>query len=129
MFRERDSASLPVVSHEPVDQVLEIFLAAGAWLWIDVLLFDAGGDLLEAALAREHRLGLLVLPAGIAVGEELVVGAVFDQPSRALEAAGQRVEPADMAVHQVDRIERLATDLGVEVEAAIAEAAILEDLI
>src|SRR5688572_15342543 len=36
---------------ETVDQVLEILLPPRPWLRVDVLLFDAGGDLLERAFA------------------------------------------------------------------------------
>src|SRR6185437_8625977 len=103
----------PRHSHEPVDQVLVVFLLAGARLWIDVLLFDARGDLLEAALAREHRLGFFLLPAGVTGLDGALIGAVLEDRGGGLEATGENIEAADMAVHQIDGVERLAADLGV----------------
>ena len=44
-----------------------------------------------------------------------------------LGAAGEGVHPADVGVEQVDRVDALAADLGVEVGAAAAESALLED--
>ena len=43
-----------------------------------------------------------------------------------LQAAGEGVHAADVGVEQVDRLEAFAADLGVEVDAAGGEAAVLQ---
>ena len=45
------------------------------------------------------------------------------------QAAGAGIHRADMGMQQVVRVDRLAADLGVEVEAAGGEAAGLQDLV
>jgi hypothetical protein len=70
-----------------------------------------------------------LVPAGVADVLRLVEGAVLDHRRRALEAARQHIEAADMAMQQVGRFDRLAPHLGVEVEAALAQPTGLEDLV
>src|SRR5690606_14792922 len=100
----------------------------GPGLRVEVLLFDARGDLFETALARKHCFGLALLPAGIAGVEGLLVGAVLEDRGRSLEAARENIERVILALSEVEGVERLTAHLGVEVEAAIAQAAILQDL-
>ena len=45
---------------------------------------------------------------------------------RDLKTTGKRIHTADMGVEQVDRFEALAADLGIEVDAARRETAVLE---
>ena len=55
---------------------------------------------------------------------ELAVGA---DGGGDLQAPGEGVHAADVGVEQVDRLEALAADLGVEVHAARGEPAVLEE--
>ena len=66
----------------------------------------------------EERLAARAIPAGVAVGHEPIDAAIGGQGLDTQQRAGQLVEAADVAVEQVDRIDRLAAHLGVEVEAA-----------
>src|SRR5688500_12383008 len=60
-----------------VDDVLQIFLAAGSRLRLDVLLHHAVGDIFQRALAGQHRPAFSGAPAGVALlqwaGERLVL--------------------------------------------------------
>src|SRR5690606_32091954 len=100
--------SAPLGSDEPVDEVLEIFLLAGLRLGVELGLEDAVGDLLEAALARKHSLALALVPAGIAGLAGVLERPVLEDRRGCLEAAGEHIEAADMAVDEIDRIDRLA---------------------
>src|SRR5690606_22911454 len=73
-----------LTSDEPVDQVLEIFLLPRARLGIDVVLEHPGRNLLEAALARQHGLGLALVPAGIALLTRRLERAVIEDRRRCL---------------------------------------------
>src|SRR5690606_29221843 len=100
----------------------------GARLGIDIVGFHLGGDIGEAQLAGENVLAQPVVPTGIALIEQPVEFAILDHGRSALEATSQRIEPPDMAVEQIGGIERLATQLGVEIETALAQPALLENV-
>ena len=90
---------------------------------------DVVGQIVERTLAGEDGPAFLALPAGVAVRDEGVELAVLDDLLGDQQAAGAGVHRADMGDQQIVGIERLAADLGVEVEAALAEAAGLEDVV
>src|SRR5690606_7016558 len=70
-----------------------------------------------------------IVPTGVAIVEQLVELTIFNEGNGALEAAGEGIETADVTMEQIGRIERLATDLGVEIEAALAQTALLQDVV
>src|SRR5271167_1594749 len=103
-------------SQIPVHQVFEILLAAGLGLRIEPRTLDAIGDLGEAAPTRQHLEAIASAPLGVAIGDEGIELAILDHRRRGEEPARQRVDAADMAMKEIDWIERLAAHLGVEVE-------------
>ncbi len=67
------------------------------------------------------------VPTGVALAEQFFEFAVGEHCVRDFEAAGEGVHAADVGVEQIDRLEAFAADFGVEVDAALGEAAIFED--
>src|SRR5579863_4051417 len=106
-----------VASDVAVQQVLQELLPSRSGLGLDPLARDPAGDFLQRDLAFEHRLGAGRVPTGIALGEEAVVFAVFDQFARRDKRLRADIEAADMAEQQVLRIDRLAPHFRVEVQA------------
>ena len=66
------------------------------------------------------------VPRAVALLEHPVEHAVLADRGGDLQAAGKGVHAADVGVEQIDRLEALAADLGVEVQAAGREAAVLQ---
>ena len=67
------------------------------------------------------------VPRGVAVLDHAGQLAVGADRGGDLQALGEGVHAADVGVEQVDRLEALAADLGVEVQPAGGEAAVLQD--
>ena len=70
-------------------------------------------------------------PPHAGVASLLAIGelALLDEIGRDQEGPGERVERPDVGMEQVRPVRALATELGVEVEAAGGDAAVLEDLV
>ena len=109
-----------------VDQILEHLLAAG----IEARRRDALSisiELGEGDLAGLNLLADTAVPGRITLGDELIHLAVLDDGMRDFEAASERIHPADVGVEKIDGLVGFATTLGIEVKAALREAAHLED--
>ena len=102
----------------PIDYVLQILLTAGTRLRIELVALDPRCDFGQAAPPSQHFRALAAIPTGVALGENGVELAVLDQPRRRDQRARAGVEAADMAIDEVDRLDRLAAHLGVEIEPA-----------
>src|SRR6478735_5455380 len=112
-----------------VDKLLEPLLAARDGLRLDALLLDPVRQVGEAALALEDGAALGSVPAGVAGVEPLGELAVLDHPLGDEQRPGAQVHRPGMGGDQVVGGDRLAAQLGVEVEAAAAEATALHDLV
>src|SRR6185369_12841162 len=84
------------------------------------------GELRQVDLAAEDALAELAVPAGIALLDQLGELAALDHRGGEQKAAGADIHAADMGVEEVGGIDALTTDLGVEIDAAGPEAAVLE---
>src|SRR5262245_37979287 len=115
--------------HIGVDEVLQIFLFAGAWLWFGVLRLDPRREVRQRALAGQDSLSFRTVPGGVALLDVTGEGTVLDHLRGDQQTTRTDIHAADMAVQQVVRIQRLPPDLGVEVEAAGREAAALRDVV
>ena len=78
---------------------------------------------------REQLLGLDGLPRRVTLAQRRLERAVLEHPRGREECAGARVHPADVPDQEIDGLDRLAAQLGVEVRAAGREAAAAQDLI
>ena len=109
-----------------VEDVFQIFLAS-AFAGGLAAGGGGGGDFFERGLLAEDFFAEGAFPGGVAFVDEGVEGFVFNEAVGDDEAAGEGVHAADVGVEEVEGVEGAATALGVEVEAAAAEAAVLED--
>src|SRR5690606_24837723 len=105
-----------------IHQVLEILLPAGARLRVDTFALDIRRQVIERALAGEDGAPFRTFPARIPLRYEAVHRPVLDHLFGDQQGARADVHRADVRVQQVLRIDRLATDLRVEVETARGEA-------
>ena len=98
-------------------------------LRIDLARGDTRLQVGEARPATEDRGPKVTVPArvpGVLVGCQL---AALDEVRRDQQRPGDRVEAADVSVEQIRAVGALATQLGVEVEAARRQAAAADDLV
>src|SRR5271168_421171 len=102
-----------VPSQIPVEQVLVELLPPGLRLGLDLLLGDPRRDRLERRAGLEYRLGLWLLPAGVALRAKRIEFAVLDQTRGCDQRRGAGVDAADMAEQQIGRVDRLTANLGV----------------
>src|SRR6185437_5637762 len=123
------ASSSPSTVDEAVDQILQPLLLAADVMRVETLrqclLADAG----QAAGTGQDALAQLATPAGVTARLELAEQVALDHVGGAQQRHRQHVHRADVAMEQVGRAAALAAHLGVEVHAALAEAAGLEDLV
>src|SRR6185312_2100092 len=123
------ASSSPSTVDEAVDQILQPLLLAADVMRVEALrqrlLADAG----QTAGTGQDALTQLAVPAGVAACLEFAEQVALDHVGGAQQCHRQHVHRADVAVEQVGRAAALAAHLGVEVHAALAEAAGLEDLV
>src|SRR3954452_8929323 len=105
------------LSDEIVDQVLEHLLPAARIPGRLSLGKDVGLELAERRVARLDPPAQLAVPTAIALAHEGREPAVGQDRVGDLEPACEGIHPADVGVEQVDRLEALAADLGVEMDA------------
>ncbi len=91
------------------------------------LLQHVGLQFLEVHLACLDLFADALVPRGVALLDEVLQHAVLANLGGDLQALGEGVHAADVGVEQVDRLEALAADLGVEVDAARSQAALCQD--
>ena len=123
------SAQISIRSETTRQHRLEILLFAGTRLRRDVAGDGAVGDLSEGALARQDGFAFGAVPTGVTLVDEVGERAVGDELLGVQQRAGRDVDRADMRLDEIDRIDRLAADLGVEVEPAGREAAVAQNLV
>src|SRR6185437_10953143 len=119
------AALVPAASR---DEALRQLLAAGARLRIETTLGGEVCQLREIQLALGDAPAELAVPAAIALLSEPRQLPAAHDIRRRQQSARQRIYAADVRQIQIGGIERLAAQLGVEIEAAGAEAAVLDEL-
>src|SRR5437763_16771778 len=85
------------------------------------------GELLQAKLLQS-LLTEVVLPITVSLIDETPQGSVLDDGLRIEQSLGEHVDSADVAVEQVDRIDRLTADLRIEVEPSAGHPAAFENV-
>ena len=95
-----------------------MLLLAGARRRRKVRRQGAVGDLAERPFAVQNGFGFGDVPARIALLDEAGEHAVIEQRLGVEQSARGDVDGADMRLDEVNRVDRLAADLGVEVESA-----------
>src|SRR5688572_2413664 len=111
----------------PGDEVLELFLAPAhgrRLTGVERPPVEVG----QAVLTGKQLLAVGRVPSGVPVVAERVELARLDDRRRRQQRSRHRVHPADVGVEQIVTGDRLATQLGVEVEAAGGEPATPQDL-
>ena len=107
------------------DDILDIFLTARTWLRVDLRCNRRIGNGFEVRARREQSLASIAVPSGVTVGDQRIQFTALDHRCCIQQAARKNVDTANMAVEQVGCVDALAADLGVEIIAAILEAAVL----
>lgn len=111
-----------------VDHSFKQFLPTADGLWVEVFVERMLRKRLEAEFTRQQRLSERLLPACVALVLELLKLIVLHHGRCALQRQGEHIHGGNVAVEQVDFVEALTTDLGIEIVAAIGETTGLENL-
>src|SRR4051794_26411596 len=85
------------------------------------------GELLEAK-RLQSLLTEVVLPITVSLIDETPQGSVLDDRLRIEQRLGEHVDSTDVAVEQVDGIDRLTADLGIEIKPSAGHPAAFEDV-
>ncbi len=109
-----------------VEDVFEEFLTAGLEFGFAVL-EDIGFELVEVHLAGSNLLAECGVPACVAFLDGLFEDLVLEEFGGDLKAACEGIHRADVGIEKVHVIDGLASDMGVEVEAAGGKSARLQD--
>ena len=95
---------------------------------IEVVLGGMVGKGRKGEVALHDAPAKIAVPALVALLAQLAERSIAHQVRGGQQRARERVDAADMRQVQVGRVHRLAAQLGIEVEAAGAEAAVLHQL-
>src|SRR6202521_555333 len=113
----------------PINQIFQIFLTARHGRYVLVGRQDALRQRLERSLTRQDVLPEGGPPSGITILQFLRQTSVLDHALGGEERSCTDIHPADMAMEQIDRVDRLASYLGIEVEPTGREATALQDVV
>lgn len=123
----RSSGRSLVRSDESIHQVLEHLLTTALGRRGFALGEDVLGEAVETGFPAFDFSADPTVPAGIAFLYEAIEGAILTNRSGDLEASSECIHAADMSMDQIDGLEALTSHLGVEVDSAGTESAVLEN--